>query len=815
MFVVFTQIILPLDIKKFCMINKLIKNKPISLIRSCFKSLVCLNQSFLGVCMLTLFISLPLSIFSQEEKPKVALVLSGGGAKGIAHIPVLQALDSLGIVPDLIVGTSMGSVVGGLYAMGYSGDSIAKIASQANWSELLGGDVSLRDVGVEEKSEFGRYLVSLDYINGKPKIKASLLKDQNLREFLSSLVYPVYNVTDFNDFSIPFRAVATDLVNGNVVVLDEGSLAIAIRASMSIPSVFQPVPYNETLLVDGGVVDNFPTDIAKELGADIIIGSDVGGGLQPKEKLDNIATILFQTSMLTSNLKDPANRALCDILIDHVENLTYSTQDFEKSNAIYKQGLIAKDANVSQLAALAEKLKTYKQRTHKFPEVKDEFVIDSILYHDISKENLNLVKARMDISPNKKYHIKELISAVDRAMGTELFYQLTYRIEAVDGLKYMHLYGFEKAKNQISGALHYDTQQGVGLVVNYSGRNILGYSSRLLIGLDIAEHPKYRIQYQQNVGETKNWWWRAESFGQKLKQNYFVQGNKGEELKTSYFQVYGQINKNLNSIYNYIGLDINYEFVKLKPSVDPSFTNNAYDLRKYDFNNVEVSFQFHHNSMNQVFFATSGMYINTRIGRSILHDVDVSYEDNPQNNTDSSTNGFSKLSLLFENRMAITRKTTLIAGMSSGFMFIDKIGQNEVSILQYGQAAKYLLGGNLVRPIRDTFVFQGLEDSELVATQFMKLNFGSQFNPLNNIYVTPYVNLASVGFGDFDDYMKDAFSPKGDWINTTNTSLLFSMGTTISYNSILGPVNFDMAYINNLNKVKLFFSVGLQLSIPY
>ena len=780
-----------------------------------FQSFFSFSLSFISISILTLFVLLPLNIFSQEEKPKVALVLSGGGAKGIAHIPVLQALDSLGIVPDLIVGTSMGSVVGGLYAMGYSGDSIAKITRQAKWSELLGGDISLIDVGVEEKSEFGRYLVSLDYINGKPKIKASLLKDQSLREFLSSLVYPVYDVTNFDDLAIPFRAVTTDLVNGKVVVLDEGSLAIAIRASMSIPSVFQPVPYKETLLVDGGIVDNFPTDIAKELGADIIIGSDVGGGLQPIEKLDNIATILFQTSMLTSNLKDPANKALCDILINHVENLTYSTQDFEKSNAIYEQGLIAKEANINQLASLAEKLKTYKQREHKLPEVKDEFVFDSIYYHDISKENLNLVKARMNLLPNKKYHIKELINAVDRAMGTELFYQITYRIEVVNGLKYIHIDGFEKAKNQISGALHYDTQQGVGLVVNYSGRNILGYSSRLLIGLDIAEQPKFRIQYQQNVGETKSWWWRAETFGQKVKQNYYVQGNKGEELKSTYFQAYGQINKNLNSVYNYIGLDVNYEYLKLKPSVDPSFANNAYDLRKYDFNNLEVSFQFHHNSMNQVFFATSGLYINTRIGRSILHDVDVSYEDNPQNNKDGSTNGFSKLSLLLEKRMALTKKTTLIAGISSGFMIIDGLEQNEVSVLQNGQAAKYLLGGNLVRPNRDAFVFQGLNDSELAATQFMKLNLGAQFNPINNIYLTPYVNVASVGFGDFDDYMKDAFSPEGKWVNTTDTSMLFSIGTTISYKSILGPVNFDMAYINNLNKVKLFFGVGLHLSIPH
>ncbi len=119
----------------------------------------------------------------QKEKPMVALVLSGGGAKGMAHIPLLQALDSLGIVPDLVVGTSMGSIVGGFYSMGYSGDSIAYIAEKADWGELLGGDISLWDVSMEEKSEFKRHLVDFDIIEGKPKVNSGLLKDQKFENF--------------------------------------------------------------------------------------------------------------------------------------------------------------------------------------------------------------------------------------------------------------------------------------------------------------------------------------------------------------------------------------------------------------------------------------------------------------------------------------------------------------------------------------------------------------------------------------------------------------------------------------------------------
>ena len=310
-------------------------------------------------------------------------MLSGGGAKGVAHIPTLQLLDSLGIVPDLIVGTSMGSIVGGLYAMGYSGDSIADIANNADWDEILKGNISLQDVSVEEKSEYKKYLVDFDLVKGKPKTKSALLSDQMLREFMSSLTYPVYNITDFDDLSIPFRAMATDIVNGKEVVIDKGSLSLAMRASMSIPSIFLPVSYKNTLLIDGGVLNNFPTDIAKSMGADIIIGSDVGGGMEPKEKLDNIPSLLFQTSMLTSNLKIPINRKLCDILILHEPNLTYSTGDFNKSKIIFEQGKIATKQNMDALVALAEKLKGYDQKTHKLPYVPEEVLLDTILFLNI------------------------------------------------------------------------------------------------------------------------------------------------------------------------------------------------------------------------------------------------------------------------------------------------------------------------------------------------------------------------------------------------------------------------------------------------
>jgi NTE family protein len=488
------------------------------------------KTSYLFVLLFLLII--PQIIFSQEKKPKVVLVLSGGGAKGIAHIPLLQALDSLHIVPDLIVGNSMGSVIGGLYAMGYSGDSIASITKNIDWDKLLRGGMSLKSVSVEEKSEFQRYLVGIGIKDGKPNSVSSILNDQNLREYLSELTFPVYNIKDFDNLSIPFRAMATDLVYGKEIILSKGSLAYAMRASMSLPAVFKPMPYDETILVDGGVMNNFPTDVAKQMGADIIIGSDVGGGMEPKDKLDSFITVLMQTSMFPSNIKDPENRKLCNILIDHMPNLRFSTADFAKSNEIYKDGKIATNVNLNALVTLSEKLKGYKQRTHELPKVSNEFIIDTIVYKNISKENFPLVMARINIKTHTKYTTKDLIEGVNRAMGTNLFTQITYSYFLKNGDKLgLLLNGFEYAKNQINASLHFDTYRGVGLILNYTARNVLAESSRLIFTGDIAEQPKVRIDFQKNFGKKKDWWWGSELYGAFLNQEIFINGKSADNMK--------------------------------------------------------------------------------------------------------------------------------------------------------------------------------------------------------------------------------------------------------------------------------------------
>lgn len=763
------------------------------------------------VSLLLLLFSLTLTpiISAQEKKPKVVLVLSGGGAKGIAHIPLLQALDSLNIVPDLIIGNSMGSVIGGLYAMGYSGDSIEKIARNIDWDKLLGGNASLKSVSVEEKSEFQRYLVGIGIKDGKPTSVSSLLNDQYLREFLSELTLPVYNIKDFDNLAIPFRAMATDVVYGKEVVLSKGNLAFAMRSSMSLPAIFKTMPYEETLLVDGGVMNNFPTDVAKKMGADIIIGSDVGGGMESIDKLDNLITVLMQTSMFPSNIKDPENRKLCDILVDHLPNLRFSTADFAKSNEIYEDGKIATNFNLDTLAALAERLKGYQQRTHELPKFSNEFIIDTIIYKNISKENIPLMIARTNIKKHKKYTTKDLTEGIHTAMGTNLFNQITYSFFAKDDDKLgILLTGFEYSKNQVNTSLHYDTKRGVGLILNYTARNVLAETSRLILTADIAEQPRLRIDFQKNFGENKDWWWATELYGAMLQQEVYRDGKIADNMLYNAFEFNNQINRNLNSLKSYVGIGFNYSYTMVKPKNDPNINTNVLSLNNYHFDNIELNAHYSFNDMNKVFFATNGTILKANINRSVYNELKIAFTNPDSTDFSGSTNGFTKLGFAFEKRLQIKKKITGIVGFDANFIFQDKQKIDQASFANYGYAAKYFLGGVNPTSGSNRYLFPGLHEDELNATQFMAINLGLQTNPMGKIYLTPHLNLASVGFRNFNEYIGNAFSSKGNWDDKKETSFLMSSGATISYLSIIGPFHFDTSWVNNINKVRLFFSVG-------
>lgn len=200
----------------------------------------------------------------QASRPKIGLVLSGGGAKGLAHIGVLRAMEKAGLTPDYITGTSMGSIVGALYAIGYSSDDIEEIVAKLDWDAVLSNKITLNQITFEEKAYYGRYVAELPVKGINVGLPRGLIEGQKLSDYLSRLTRSAHDIEDFSDLPIPFACVAADIATGEPVVLNKGSLPEAIRASMAIPTLFTPVEIDGRLLVDGGLIRNFP--VQEEIG---------------------------------------------------------------------------------------------------------------------------------------------------------------------------------------------------------------------------------------------------------------------------------------------------------------------------------------------------------------------------------------------------------------------------------------------------------------------------------------------------------------------------------------------------------------------
>jgi len=293
----------------------------------------------------------------SEERPKIGLVLSGGGAKGLAHIPVLKLLDKLDIPIDCIAGTSAGGVIGALYARGYCGSDLEKMAAKINWEDMFSDQPPRSLLPFFEKKLDGRYQLDFVLRKGIPSVPRGLIYGENFSLLFSRLTFPFPGDADFDELPIPFRCVAVDLVTGQEVILKKGSLPKAMRATMAIPTVFTPVDWDDYLLVDGGVLNNLPVDVVKDMGAEVVIAVDLGAPLSAKKELSSADKILTQTLRVVETDQKRKQREKVDILIQP-DMRGLGSMDFffpEKLSRIKEQGEIAAEEGRPLLEALKEK----------------------------------------------------------------------------------------------------------------------------------------------------------------------------------------------------------------------------------------------------------------------------------------------------------------------------------------------------------------------------------------------------------------------------------------------------------------------------
>ncbi|MFT5103976.1 MAG: NTE family protein, partial [Candidatus Latescibacterota bacterium] len=238
--------------------------------------------------------SIGLSQEATEEDLKVGLVLSGGGAKGLAHIGALKVIEASGVRIDYIGGTSMGAIVGALYASGYTAPQLDSIFNALDFSRLIQDEIPRSAMTFYEKEASEKYALALPFDQFKLGFPSGLSKGQNVYNLLSNLTAHVDDIDDFSKLSIPFFCIATDVENGTQIMLENGYLPRAITASGALPSVFSPVVINDVMMIDGGVVNNYPVDELRAKGMDIIIGVDVQDSLKTRADLKSGFDVLVQ-----------------------------------------------------------------------------------------------------------------------------------------------------------------------------------------------------------------------------------------------------------------------------------------------------------------------------------------------------------------------------------------------------------------------------------------------------------------------------------------------------------------------------------------
>ncbi len=393
----------------------------------------------LALLVLPAFFLLPGPARAQETnqpassaRPRIGLVLGGGGALGFAHIGVLRELEKMHVPIDYIGGTSMGAIIAGFYASGMSPDEIQYTMEHIDWWDALKDRTPRRDLQYRRKEESMRYLFNLELglCKGRLKMPKGLVAGQKLNYILQTATLSAAGITDFNRLNIPYRAVATDLQTGEEVVLDHGSLAWAMRASMAVPSLFTPVELDGRSLVDGGLVDNIPVHVVREMGADIIIAVDVvGAGVEAQRRqLASAVDIASQTYNILKRPAELAQLAKADVVITP-DLGRFSSGEFHRAKDIIPPGERAAQAACQQLAAYSVDDASFREYTARQRCSQQQPIhVSSILVSGNRRVDERCIRAQIRTQPNQALDFAVLQNDLSRLYGLNDFELVTYHL---------------------------------------------------------------------------------------------------------------------------------------------------------------------------------------------------------------------------------------------------------------------------------------------------------------------------------------------------------------------------------------------------
>ena len=742
---------------------------------------------FPKVALLSCFAIILLVNGALAQRPKVGLVLSGGGAKGISHIGILQAIDSAGLKIDYLTGTSMGSIIGGLYAIGYSGREIEKISDNLDWDAILSNKPNYSDISIDEKDEYGKYSVELGIKDLKPQIGTGLIESEELWLTLNKLFFPVYNIKDFSKFNIPFKCIATDLTDGKAVVLSEGEIVTAVRASMAIPSVFTAIDYDSTKLVDGGIIRNFPAKDIKEMGADIVIGVNLFTGLPDISKLNNVLDVFYQITQYRDAEDLVEEKKICDLIIEPPVG-KYSAGSFDAADSIMLIGKMMGDMYYPYFKHLADSLnKLYPIEYSPYGRlpVTESIVIDQVDFEGIKNTSMSLLSDKIQIKPGHSYSARQINKGFRKAYSSRFYDNVYYELKpTTEGHARLVCKVRESLLTQVKLGLSYHSYSGAALLANVTVRNLLLDKSRTMIKVAAGEYFRLLVEHKQAFGPKAN--------------NYLNFSFKTENLPLNLYD--GAQKTSLYNV-NYSQFDLNYTRVigtDLSLAAGIRYRRNFFAPEVADNLQVEGNMSTAYaylrseaKTINSRLYPTSGYEFSAEAGIAFNRRAQINAFNTEGNVTDVSEiiDGkpeYYRFMLNYARYYSLSRKYVFLynfqAGLtlnSQGFIFDN-----------------FYLGG--VQQLYDRqSVFVGLNEGQITTTSITSLLAGLQYNLAGSLFIT---GKANSGFYNFSTEDKVYDPDEVKWING------FSLGA--GYNLSILPMEFTAMYSPEINAVYLHVKIG-------
>jgi NTE family protein len=448
-------------------------------------------------------------ISTTKTRPRIGLVLSGGGARGLAHVGVIQVLEEMKIPIDYVAGTSMGAIVGAFYASGISPSEIEKIIVSMEWNEAFIDKPPPSDLPFRRKRDAADFLINFDlgFKDGRFTLPKGLLQGQNLNLMLKSMLIHTEDIKDFDKLNIPFRAVATDIETGNAVILGKGELVKSLRASMSIPAMFAPLEIEGKMLVDGGMANNLPVDVVRKMGADIVIAVDISTTLSNREKLTTSIEITSQLTsiMVQRNTAYQISTLTGDDILIQPDLGSIKTGEFFRAEEAVAVGR-KKAASMNNLLARLGNEQAFLAflQTHRKKEL-PPMDIDEVQIANKSSLPTDLIDAHVDVKPGSKFNMRELKRTISQIYGIDMFESVDFFLRKKDKSSAIVIEPLEKSwgPNYFRFGLgledNFKGTSSYGLTVQFTKTAINSRGGEWRNELRIGESPRFFTEFYQPI----------------------------------------------------------------------------------------------------------------------------------------------------------------------------------------------------------------------------------------------------------------------------------------------------------------------------